>query len=319
MRPLLGILPSILLLCSCIEGEETTWLERDGSGRLEAVYKMPPLVMRSFGGPDALAEKLQSAAARDQHVSLNYVSHRTERGSVIFEFSGTFDDLRNLCTFPQRQLRDPDNPHEPVQAEALFGKTILKIDALGIAVHREVDISSIFPKNIQRSPAILGDSAFRYTLHLPVPARSTNASDISSNRQQLEWKFLLKEHATTPMVLTAEAPLPLPIWLWPVFAAVLAVVCAIALRIAKTPPSAPNKHRVIRGLFGAPGLECWCFNTALERAIHCSHETRLQAPVGSTVRIGDWQLKFAGMNPTHSTERPVPFLREWAIKLKNRP
>lgn len=214
MRLLLLPVPLFLLLGSCIDGEEHTWLEQDGSGRLEARYKMPVLVMNNFGGAEELAHTLQEAADRDPHVALSRIDHRLERGSVIFEFAGTFDDLRMLCTFPQRQLRDPERPDEPVQAEALFGETDLRINPLGISFHRTVDLSPVLPENIKRAPGILGDSSFRYHLHLPVDARETNAHGRSDEGTTLTWSFVLKDHVSKPMILTARAPLPIPSWVW---------------------------------------------------------------------------------------------------------
>ncbi|MEC8942451.1 MAG: hypothetical protein VYC95_06945, partial [Verrucomicrobiota bacterium] len=67
---LLSLLPVLfsLFLVSCIEGEEEIWLEPDGSGRIEATYKMPTAVVRKIGDPDELVEKLKEAAARDPHI-----------------------------------------------------------------------------------------------------------------------------------------------------------------------------------------------------------------------------------------------------------
>ena len=227
MHRFLVLFPLALLLAGCIEGEEEIWLEPDGSGRLEASYKMPPSVMQSFGGPEELARTLEEAAARDRHVHLTRISHRTDRGSIIFEFAGTFDDLRKLCTFPQRQLRDPDNPDQPVPAEALFGVTNLKITPFKISLQRTVDISGVLPKNFKRAPALLGKSNFHYILNLPVEARMSNASNLLETPRKLEWTFLLRDHATEPMILTAEGRLPVPRWLW--FAAIALLIALLAI------------------------------------------------------------------------------------------
>ena len=79
-----------LLLLSCIEGREEVWLNRDGSGRLEASYRMPGVVMQQLGKPEDVVRTLQEAAARDEHVELTEVTHRKEKGFIILEFSGTF-------------------------------------------------------------------------------------------------------------------------------------------------------------------------------------------------------------------------------------
>ena len=54
VRFILTLLPAILLLVSCIDGDEELWLEKDGSGRLEATYKMPGAIMARFGSAPEL-------------------------------------------------------------------------------------------------------------------------------------------------------------------------------------------------------------------------------------------------------------------------
>ena len=239
-KRLLFLLPVLLplLLVSCIEGEEEIWLEPDGSGRIEATYKMPTAVARKIGDPDELVEKLKEAAARDPHIQLTSVSHEARRGGITLKFSGTFDDLRKLATFPQRQLRDPAEPDKRVKAEVLFGETNLDISWRGISYDRQVDISWLLKsspaaKAIVKVPALLGDSSFHYTLNLPAPARESNATTRSQDGHKLEWHFLLKDHAEKPMHLTAEGNLPLPGTLWLLPLAVLVLLFLIQNRRAR--------------------------------------------------------------------------------------
>jgi hypothetical protein len=208
-----------LLLVSCIEGEEEIWLETDGSGRIEATYKMPTAVAEKIGKPNELVRILKEAATRDPHFELTSIEHQARPGGVTIQFSGTFDDLRKLASFPQRQLRDPQKPDKRVKAEVLFGETDLKISQREISYDRKVDInwllkSSPAAKPILKIPALLGKSSFRYTLNLPVPARESNATSLSESGHQLAWTFLLKNHVEKPMHLTAAGDLPLPRSLW---------------------------------------------------------------------------------------------------------
>ncbi len=207
------------LLVSCIEGEEEIWLKPDGSGRIQATYKMPTAVAQKIGKPDELVRTLKEAAARDPHVDLTSVEHQARRGGITLKFSGTFDDLRKLASFPQRQLRDPEKPDKRVRAEVLFGETKLETSWRGISYDRNVDISWLLKsspaaKPILKIPALLGNSSFRYTLNLPVPARESNAPSRSESGHKLEWTFLLKNHVEEPMHLTAAGDLPLPRSLW---------------------------------------------------------------------------------------------------------
>jgi hypothetical protein len=234
-----------LLLVSCLEGEEEVWLERDGSGRLEATYKMPPLVFSRFGTPDTLVKTLKDAAARDPHVNFSHVAHRTDKGQAILELVGTFDDLRELASFPQRQLRDPKEPDKPVKLEALFGDIHLDLSAGRFSFQRSVDLSSILPNTIKKAPGILDQSAFHYTLHLPAAVSDTNATTRSEEHQKLEWRFLLKEYVDKPMKLTAEGRIPRPSNLW--FLGLLPLAILIAIFLFRTKRSLTELETSVAG------------------------------------------------------------------------
>lgn len=228
---LLGL--GVVLLSGCIEGREEIWLKVDGSGRLKASYRMPHVIMGQFGGAEQLTTTLREAAERDPHVDLSEISYRSEKRDIILEFEGTYDDLRKLCTFPQRQLRHPDDPDKPVKAEILFGVTDLTISAKEISLHRTIDISSIIPKRLQKNPKLLRDSQFHYVLNLPVSATETNAHVLPADRRRLEWVFLLRDHVTEPMVLTARGPLPIPWWVWLLAGLVLVLPAIVLIRFAR--------------------------------------------------------------------------------------
>ena len=71
-----------LVLSGCIECEEEIWLNPDGSGRIEARYKMPSAVAKRIGEPDELVRVLQEAAERDPHVEITSLTHTAEGGGV---------------------------------------------------------------------------------------------------------------------------------------------------------------------------------------------------------------------------------------------
>jgi len=229
----LGLPVLVLLVAGCIDGDEKIWLKRDGSGRLEAVYRMPPMVMQNLGGAGALRERLARAAAGDPHVDLTRIAHRSEGGRVTFEIAGTFDDLRNLVSFPRRRLRDPARPDLPVKTEALFGQSSLTIKQLSLTLRRSIDLAPILPEALRANPALLGDSSLRYTVHLPVPVGRTNAPVTGADGRRLEWQFLLRDHLDEPMRLHAQASLPLPWWVWltgGLLASVFLLLIALAAR-----------------------------------------------------------------------------------------
>lgn len=209
------------MLSGCIEGEEQIWLNADGSGRIEARYKMPSAVAKRIGEPAELVKVLQEAAERDPHVEITKLTHTTEGGGITLTFSGTFDDLNKLASFPQRQLRDASQPDKRVQAEVLFGESAMVISDDNIAYDRNIDISWLLQstpatKSIAKMPALFGKSSLTFILNLPGEARESNASSQSENKRRLEWNFLLKENTAGPMPMTARAALPAskPPWLF---------------------------------------------------------------------------------------------------------
>ena len=208
-------------LAGCIEGEEQIWLSADGSGRIEARYKMPSAVAKRIGEPAELVRVLQEAAERDPHVEITDLTHTTEGGGITLTFAGTFDNLNKLASFPQRQLRDASKPDKRVQAEVLFGESAMVISDENITYDREVDISWLLQstpatKSIAKMPALFGKSSLRFILNLPGEAQESNASSQSEDKLRLEWNFLLKENTTGPMPMTARAALPAskPPWLF---------------------------------------------------------------------------------------------------------
>ena len=69
---------------------------------------------------------------------------------------------------------------------------------------------------------------------LPGAARESNASSQSEEGRRLEWNFLLKEHATEPMSMTAEATLPPSRSLWMVLVLIPVLLFLIQNRRSRT-------------------------------------------------------------------------------------
>lgn len=208
------LLPVFLLLSSCIDGDEEIWLERDGSGRLEATYRMPPQIMQQFGGAPVLQKKLEDAFAKEPGITVAHIGHRVESGRVIFDLDAAFDDVRTLAAFPKKHLRNPETPDQAGSDEALFGSMSLELSGLTMSFNRTIDLAPVLPEKVRSNPAFLGESAFRYMVHLPAAATTHNASQTTDRGRTLKWQFLLREHTNRPMQLTMKAPLPIPWWIW---------------------------------------------------------------------------------------------------------
>ena len=229
---LLSLLPVIFLLVSCIDGDEEIWLRRDGSGRIEASYKMPGAIMQRFGSAPILQEKFERAIAREPTIRATHIGHHLESGRVVFTFAADFDDIRTLAAFPKTHLRSPSAPGTPTPEEALFGKMDLRVKGLTLSFDRQVDLSPILPDSARQNPGMLGEARFRYTVHLPATASTHNATGVLDEGRTLTWTFPLRDHTNKPMVLTLMAPLPIPWWVWVLGVPVVALILLFLIRAA---------------------------------------------------------------------------------------
>lgn len=232
-RLLLPLLAFILTLTSCIEGDEELWLNRDGSGRIDATYRMPPAIMNRFGGADKLQKRLEKAINKEPGIRIDEISHHLEGAQVVFHLKADFDDAREFVGLPRKHLRDPDTPDTPSTEEAFFGVMNLQLSGLSLEFDRNVDLSPALPPSIRDNAVMLGDSAFRYTLHLPTKPSTHNATSTSNDGATLHWAFPLKKHASTPMLLQTSMPLPIPLWLWALVGAVVLLLIFIVAKFIK--------------------------------------------------------------------------------------
>ena len=213
MRSIL-LLALVLTLTSCIEGDEELWLNRNGSGRIEATYRMPPAIMNRFGGAAKLQQRLEDAIKNEPSIRIQEISNHIDGAQVVFTLKAEFDDARSFISLPKKHLRDPNKPDKPSAEESFFGKMNLRLNGLTLKFDRNVDLSSILPAAVQDNAAMLGDSSFNFFLHLPAKPSTHNATSVSDNGTTLNWSFKLKDHVSTPMVLHTSLLLPLPWWAW---------------------------------------------------------------------------------------------------------
>jgi hypothetical protein len=238
-RILLGI--CCLVLASCLEGDEEVWIHKGGSGRISAVYRLPPAFMAEIGGAEKVIARIRSAVERDPHISLESISHGFEGGRSVLKFSAAFDDFRELAHFGERYLRSPGAPAQATPEELLLGDIDIRLEGLVLTYHREVNLSTLFPENVRRNPGLLGASAFHYTLHMPVAPAEHDASETVDGGRTLKWKFRLREYTDRPMVSSARSVLPLPWWVWA--AGVLLLAVALLVIVWAVRFSATRNHR----------------------------------------------------------------------------
>ncbi len=208
-----------LLTPSCIEGEEELWINLDKSGRLEARYEFPSLALKQIGDPEKIVEALKQVAAREKGLTLTLCTATTEGTKTSLHLKGEFDDVLELFELAARneELFVAQAEVDPDKIEAVAGDIDFRFTNLRGVFTREIDLNHLFPELVSKRPGMLGSSTFKYTLHLPVPVKATDAHTVSPDGKSVSWTFLLREHFGHPMKMSLKTKLPW--WLWLVFAA----------------------------------------------------------------------------------------------------
>jgi len=221
--PLFLLALPLLLLSSCIEGEEEVWINQDASGRVKARYSIPPLAMKQIGVPEDYVRAIKLVDEREDGIAVQHVSFETIKGRVVFELQATFDNALDLLEIAKRseQVFVDEANANPNHLDALSGEIDVGMETLNPFFSRQVALGGLFPTMVRKSPKMLGKSNFKYTIHLPVEVKETNAHEISDDKRTVSWTFLLKEYAEDPMVMKVKTAFPLPWWILTLLALIL--------------------------------------------------------------------------------------------------
>lgn len=225
-----------LLTPSCIEGEEELWINLDKSGRLEARYEFPSIALKQLGDPEKIVEALKQVAAREKGLTMNLCTATTEGTKTSLHLKGEFDDVLELFELAARneEFFVAEAEVDPDKIEAVAGDIEFRFTNLRGVFTREIDLNHLFPELVSKRPGMLGSSTFKYTLHLPVPVKVTDAHTVSPDGKSVSWTFLLREHFGHPMKMSLKTKLPW--WIWLVLAAaglLLLALILLVLRLAR--------------------------------------------------------------------------------------
>ncbi len=222
------ILP-ILLLHSCIEGEEEIWIKGDGSGRLVAHYSLPSLALQQLGDPNDYVRAIKMIDEREDGIEVQKITFESKSGKAVLHLEATFKNAMDLLKIADRNqsVFVEEAQADPAQLDALSGTIEVGIDGLSPTFNRAVSLGPIFPSMVQKSPAMLGKSTFNYTIHLPAEAKETNAHEVSEDRLTVKWTFLLKEYVNRPMIMAVKTALPIPWWVLTILGAIVFMIAWI--------------------------------------------------------------------------------------------
>ena len=98
----LFLLFSIVVLTSCVEGDEEVWINDDASGNIVATYKLPTIALRQIGDPDDFIKALKLIDEKEVMIEITDLSFEVKSGRAIFHLEAKFDDARELLSITER-------------------------------------------------------------------------------------------------------------------------------------------------------------------------------------------------------------------------
>jgi hypothetical protein len=204
----------LLLLNSCIDGEEEIFVHADGSASMKVKYQVPGIIFSAEDADELVAIVAEEIGGND---ALRLITNRvdTEKGvrvihievetDSVMELDGMFDDVS-----PQGGV---ERSKTDKLWRCLLGTMDVKVEGLSAGITRKVDLEPLLNEYLgAKSASLLGESEFRYAIHLPETVEQSNAHEVTAGGRTLKWRYKLSECKKKPIVMDLQVPISLPWW-----------------------------------------------------------------------------------------------------------
>lgn len=211
-----------LLLGACLSGREEFWFESNGSGRLQAEYRLPAFAITSLGGEEKLRKTIADYFAKEPGVVLEEFSIEKIRSEARLRLSVTFDSVLQLAQLlDQAEKKDgPSEPSLPEPMVKLLGEVKVQRSGMNVDFQRIIDPRQVFAGGlVSPSAQQMKGYQLEYIMHLPTVAKQSNAHQVLDGGRTLVWSYELAEAMKHPVQTNFVTPIPIPGWCWLVLAA----------------------------------------------------------------------------------------------------
>jgi len=200
------------LLSSClVDGNEEVWLREDGSATVNVDYTFPAVGVED-GRVLSIPVRLESLLGKVDGVHLKRNEALKQWGKWHIAVEMEVDSARALLQLYQiaEQLQQ-SKLEDDVMLAIVLGKVVGKISDDGtFSFQRSVDILGLLPPAVVERSSLLGDSAFRYTIHLPLPLKSLKGK-VSTDSKSVSWQFRLQDILASGIHQEFSVDLPMAI------------------------------------------------------------------------------------------------------------
>lgn len=204
----------MLLLNSCIDGEEEIFVNADGSASMKVKYQVPGMIFSAENADELVAIVADEVGGNE---ALRLITNRvdTEKGQRIIHIEVETDAVMELDG-----MFDAVSPQAVVEQSktdklwrCLRGNMNVKVEGLSAGITRRVDLEPLLNEYLgERSVSLLGESEFRYTIHLPETVEHSNAHEVTDDGRTLKWRYKLSECKKKPIMMDLQVPISLSRW-----------------------------------------------------------------------------------------------------------
>jgi hypothetical protein len=209
-----ALMAMVLLLNSCIDGEEEIFVHANGSASLRVKYQVPGMIFSAEDADELVALVGEEVGGNE---ALRLVTNRvdSEKGQRVIRIEVETDSVMELDG-----MFDEISPQGGVEQSktdklwrCLLGKMDVKVDGLSVGITRKVDLEPLLNEYLgEKSASLLGESEFRYAIHLPETVEQSNAHEMTAGGRTLKWRYKLSECKKKPIVMDLQVPILLPWW-----------------------------------------------------------------------------------------------------------
>ncbi|MFZ9937431.1 MAG: hypothetical protein ACO3JG_10300 [Luteolibacter sp.] len=201
----LTVMAAAVLSSSCVDSHEEYWIDARGGGRGEMSFTLPAAALRLHGGEagvermiDSFLEKIPGIEPTRHGVTVN-----GERAEVAVAFR--FNSALDLADFA-------DNPavrELPSAVTHLTGQMDVSLRGRELSYTRRSDPGRAIP-GVSLLPASRLDGRLVTIIHLPSPAKASNAARLENDGRTLVWDTPLADAVKSPQVMHFKMDVPIP-------------------------------------------------------------------------------------------------------------
>ncbi|MFM2220943.1 MAG: hypothetical protein RLZZ553_691 [Verrucomicrobiota bacterium] len=213
----LVLLLTSLLLGSCLSGREEFWFERDGSGSLQAEYRLPNFAISSLGGDEKLRKTVADYFAKEPGVVLETFSIEKNGSESRLRLSAKFDSVLQLAKLLDHSVHQDESsgPSLPEPMVKLLGDVNVQRSGMNVDFKRRIDPREVFAGGLVTPTAKqMQGYQLEYIMHLPTRVSQSNAHQVLDDGHTLVWNYELADSMKHPVQTNFVAPIPIPPWVW---------------------------------------------------------------------------------------------------------